>query len=439
MANIDIVIGSAFGDEGKGLVTDYLSSRVEGRGCVVRFNGGAQAGHTVHTADGKWHVFSHFGSGTFAGLPTYLSAFFVCNPIVFLREMQELAAVQVKPKVFADPACPVTTPYDIMINQIIEKERRDKRHGSVGVGFGETLERQSRKKYALCLRDLQNPDLLRARLDSIRQQWGSKRLAALGVKEPGEEWRERFASEDIRERFMEDVERFLDGVTLAPLTCLNAYDHLVFEGAQGLLLDQERGWFPYVTRSHTGVRNALHLARRLGVRTLDVHYLTRAYTTRHGEGPLPHALSEPPYENVVDPTNKPNPYQGALRFAWFDLDLFRNTVLRDMGDAKGFRLRPHLGMTCLDQVDDKAGYMSDGVLLRTEPEKLARLAAQAIGANTLLAGYGSTRATVRRSLVVKRKNNPFEAFDVVKNDDVALETHKALLDEGGELLIHAFA
>ena len=83
-----IVIGANFGDEGKGLVTDYLCS--QGAGVVVRFNGGAQAGHTVVTPEGERHVFRHFGSGTFLGVPTFLSQFFVCNPILFFEERKQL-------------------------------------------------------------------------------------------------------------------------------------------------------------------------------------------------------------------------------------------------------------------------------------------------------------------------------------------------------------
>jgi len=439
MCKVEIVIGSGYGDEGKGLITDYLSSCIEENGCVVRFNGGAQAGHTVQTMVGQSHVFSHFGSGSLAGLPTYLSAFFVCNPIIFFREMEELAPWGLQPRVYADPACPVTTPYDIMINQLVEQDRGNKRHGSVGVGFGETLERQGHEDYALCLRDLIDIDVLKVKLDAIRYHWVYKRLAALGVRKISKIWRERFASDAIRERFIEDTQRFLERLTLAPLTHLNAYDHLVFEGAQGLLLDQERGCFPYVTRSFTGVKNALHLLRKLGLQDINIYYLTRAYTTRHGAGPLLHALSAQPYKKIVDLTNKPNHYQGSLRFAWFDLDLFQQTVLEDLSDSTGFHVRTHLAMTCLDQVDDKARFICDGILHQTEPEKLAQLTAHSIGAHTILTSYGPTRSDVRQGLAVAAFTNPVKTFDVVKNDGIAIKSNKFSLDKGGKLLIDAFA
>ena len=118
-------------------------------GIVVRFNGGAQAGHTVVTPEGRRHVFSHIGSGTFAGAATFLSRFFVSHPLLFLKEWEVLAAQGVRPVVYVDPDSPVTTPYDMMINQIIEQEQGAARHGSCGLGFGETLERNLISDYAL--------------------------------------------------------------------------------------------------------------------------------------------------------------------------------------------------------------------------------------------------------------------------------------------------
>ena len=85
---ISVVIGANYGDEGKGLATDYLASQGT-KSLVVRFNGGAQAGHTVVTPDGCRHVFHHFGSGVFAEADTFLSKFFIVNPILFRTEFEE--------------------------------------------------------------------------------------------------------------------------------------------------------------------------------------------------------------------------------------------------------------------------------------------------------------------------------------------------------------
>ena len=102
------VIGANYGDEGKGLITDYLCRQVENP-LVIRFNGGAQAGHTVESPEGVRHIFSHFGSGTLAGAPTYLSKHFVVNPILFNREYDVLVEKGIVPKVYVHPDCLVTT------------------------------------------------------------------------------------------------------------------------------------------------------------------------------------------------------------------------------------------------------------------------------------------------------------------------------------------
>src|ERR1035438_469283 len=136
-----VVIGAGLGDEGKGATVNALASSDS---IIVRYNGGSQSGHTV-IHDGIRHVFSHFGSGTLKGAATHLSRFFVCNPSAFLVEYNILSGHGIRPVVTVSPQCPVTTIYDVVLNRIIETHRGSERHGSVGVGFGETLERCQRK------------------------------------------------------------------------------------------------------------------------------------------------------------------------------------------------------------------------------------------------------------------------------------------------------
>lgn len=205
-----VVIGANFGDEGKGLITDFLASQTGEETLVVRHNGGAQAGHTVTTPDGKRHVFRHFGSGTLAGAQTFLSRFYVCNPILFFKELALLEDLGIQPRVYIAADSPITTPYDMMINQIIEEFRGDGRHGSCGVGFGETVERTENADYAVYFGDLENTDLLRKKLKSIQTAWTPERLKTLGVESLSEEWEQRLNSEDIFERYLEEVGNFLN-------------------------------------------------------------------------------------------------------------------------------------------------------------------------------------------------------------------------------------
>lgn len=108
MKDIKIVIGGNMGDEGKGLMADYFSQKPNS--IVVCSNGGAQRGHTVVTSTGIRHVFHHFGSGTFNGASTYLSEDFICNPIIFRQEYNELKHLGYYPKIYINQNCMVTTP-----------------------------------------------------------------------------------------------------------------------------------------------------------------------------------------------------------------------------------------------------------------------------------------------------------------------------------------
>jgi adenylosuccinate synthase len=176
-----VVIGANFGDEGKGVLTDYFAAQAPATSLIVRFNGGAQAGHTVVTPEGQRHVFGHIGAGSLCGAATFLSHYFVCNSLLFLREYEALGRLGLTPTVWVDPRAPVTTPYDILINQLLENARGAARHGSCGVGFGETWERTLSTDFALTVADLTDRSRLLRRLMAIRRDYVPQRLARLGL------------------------------------------------------------------------------------------------------------------------------------------------------------------------------------------------------------------------------------------------------------------
>lgn len=392
-----VVIGANFGDEGKGLVTDYFAAQMQGDGLVVRYNGGAQAGHTVVTPDGLRHVYSHMGSGTSAGVATFLSAFFVCNPILFLREQRVLQQAGLTPRVLVDPASPVTTPYDMLINQIAEASRGNARHGSCGVGFGETLERDQHEAFRLRVADLAGRTQLADKLRRIRDAYLPQRLAQLRLHAVPSREAEIIASASLLENYCDDAEAFLNSIQIHDSTCLRHASHIVFEGAQGLLLDQARGYFPHVTRSHTGLRNVLQLAAEAGITHLDTTYVTRAYLTRHGAGPLPGETAGPPYADIVDPTNVPNAFQGSLRFGWLDVDLLARSIAVDLADAacSSVAVTPALAMTCLDQIGDTARFVMDGCLHDDVAESLPARVAGRLAMAQWYASHGPDRRAVR--------------------------------------------
>lgn len=352
------VIGAAYGDEGKGLMTDRLVSET-GASVVVRTNGGAQAGHTVTTPDGKRHVFSHIGSGAFAGAATHLSRFFVVHPMFFLGERERVASLGGETQVSADPRAIVTTPYDILINQIMEDKRGLARHGSCGMGFGETIERNLSPSVALSVADLRGSRLgMVSKLERIRREWVPTRLRQVGVEDVPETFSNVLKDDGVLRRFLDDCEDFVSLTLLKDDADIE--DGAVFEGAQGLLLDQDYGVFPHVTRSNTGLANMVQVSREAGIDTIAVRYATRAYTTRHGAGPLAHEGDDMGYASIVDHTNVHNDWQGTIRAAPLDLDILNSAIRYDLANSNGISIEPELAVSCLDQVAQGVSVYVDG-------------------------------------------------------------------------------
>lgn len=390
------VIGAGYGDEGKGLFTDALVDRQQRTGVrpwVIRANGGAQAGHTVVCPDGRRHVFHHVGSGAFLNAPTFLSSFFVGHPMLLGRELDDLAALGVNPTLAIDPRAPIALPYDVLLNQAAERARGGGRHGSCGIGFGEAMERHGQAGFAVTAGDLVDRNALRERLDAVRRAHVPTRRRALGLSDDAlGPWLDDDA---VVERFLDDTDRFLSRVALCDAEALTP-EAVVFEGAQGLLLDQDRGAFPHVTRSNTGLKNVLSVARRLGVARVEVLYATRAYRTRHGAGPMAHALTQPPTERVVDTTNVPNAHQGTLRFGWLDADELREAVNADRSDAHGcgVAVDARLAVSCLDQMNASVPVVTGNVLREVPRSDLEPWLARHVGMAPGVESWGPTRATV---------------------------------------------
>jgi adenylosuccinate synthase len=346
MKRTKVVIGSVFGDEGKGLMTDYHASQ-NPDAIVVRFNGGAQAGHTVVTPGGTRHVFSHFGSGSICGLPTYLSSDFIVNPILWMEEFGKLEDIGASRSLYVNPKAVVTTPFDMLINQFAEVSRGANNHGSVGVGINETVVRSEIPEFRIEAGDLLDPENLGSKLADIVTDYIPMRLAALGV-ELSYEQSSMLRQTSIIFSYARIVDAFNSFTRLSDDGILRdrAYETVIFEGAQGLLLDQNHAFFPHVTRSSTGLTNVQRIAADVGIDTLEVDYMMRAYMTRHGAGPFP---SYDPEMRFEDDTNVPHPWQGSMRFGALDLDLIVPAIVADMSSKVA--VKPRIVMTHVDQAE----------------------------------------------------------------------------------------
>lgn len=315
------VVGAGFGDEGKGLFTSYLCSQVKDP-VVVRFNGGHQAGHTV-VVDNHRHVFTNFGSGTLQGAPTYWSQFCTVDPGGIVTEHEYLK--QFNPRLIVHPLCPVVTPYDIKFNRQAEEVSRK---GSVGLGFGATIQRQE-AYFKLYVQDLYYPKVFHHKLWQVHNYYGEMKLS----------------HEDLG-RFFEDVEQMKKIIELQNEEFFRGIEHrLVFEGAQGIMLDMDYGFFPNVTRSNTTSKNAISLVPEIK----DIYYITRCYQTRHGVGFMSNEDKKVTLKNNENETNKSHPWQGEFRIGELDIEQLKYALMCDANHS-GNRNK-NLVITCCDQLE----------------------------------------------------------------------------------------
>jgi adenylosuccinate synthase len=312
MTGHTIVVDLGYGDAGKGTVVDWLCATRPVH-AVIRYNGGAQAGHNVVTADRRHHTFSQFGAGTLQGVRTHLSRFTIVDPLAMVAEADHLASLGV-----ADPWSMVTidrdaliaTPYHRAANQVRERARGGDRHGSCGMGIGETA------AYAL-----DHPDTA-PRAGDLGTPGLGRKLAAL---------RDTLAA-GLGPMDTPPIEACLDAYAAfadrAAIVDTGYGDALldqgpcVFEGAQGVLLDEWRGFHPYTTWSTTTPDNARTLLAGHAAETIGV---VRTYTTRHGAGPL--VTASPSLTRALpDAYNVDGPWQGGFRVGHFDAVAHRYAI-----------------------------------------------------------------------------------------------------------------
>lgn len=346
MARHHVVFGLGFGDEGKGTIVDYLAIR-ERPQFVVRFNGGSQAAHNVVLLDGTHHTFAQYGSGAFAGARTFLSRFMIVNPITMLREREELARKGGETGAFVDARALVTTPYHVGLNQLREAILR---HGSCGMGVGETV-RWSLEGVALRVGDIttSNGTDLTDRLSEIRDRFydvgaslAQQALMKLDAPTVAKAMTKLASPPAL---VAEQFRRWAFTVAATPPGWLaqqiGMEARCVFEGAQGVLLDETHGWAPHQTWSTCTPKNALELLGEAGVLRDDIEVtgVLRAYHTRHGAGPFPTEATLPQAEFH----NGDHPWAGGFRWGHFDGRLARY-ALEVSGRVDG------LAITHLDRV-----------------------------------------------------------------------------------------
>jgi len=322
--NSYIATGLGWGDEGKGSVIDALC-RYSDIDYVVRYNGGSQAAHNVCLPDGRHHTFAQFGSGSFVpGVATILSHHMMVNPLSFMVEREVLHSKGIAmstpapdPRVYVDRRALVTTPYHMQLNRAREAARGVARHGTTGMGISETvLDSLARPNDVLCCGDLN--DDFRAKLEATRDYlYGD--MERLGATD-------QFQRIDI-DYVIDQYKHFRHMVSIVTTddikVLLQTAKGVAFEGAQGILLDQDYGFHPHTTWSTTTAHNAHGLVHDYELEEPCKLGITRTYHTRHGEGPFP---TENFLCDMPEPHNGDDSFPGQFRTGYLDMSLLRYAI-----------------------------------------------------------------------------------------------------------------
>ena len=351
-----IVADLGFGDAGKGSMVDFLTRQSRAH-TIVRYNGGAQAAHNVITPDGKHHTFAQFGSGTFVtGVKNHLSRFMMVNPLNMFKEerhLQSLGVYDAFNRTTIEDRTLVITPFHQAVNRLKEMARDSNRHGSCGMGIGETKSDYLLfKDEVLFMGDLLDKNVIAKKMRFLRDlQLEKIRDLNSELPESDDVARELLVlndpdiiplCEDLYSHFTSKV-RIVDEGYLGQI--LKDRGTVIFEGAQGVLLDEKYGFYPYNTWSDTTFDNAEKLLlepdydgqkTRLGI--------LRAYATRHGVGPF--VTEDQNLTSLIpDMHNGLGDWQGKWRVGYFDLIATRY-ALGVVGQVDA------LALTCFDRLKD---------------------------------------------------------------------------------------
>ena len=361
-----VVCDLGFGDMVKGATVDAVCHKYD-KNMVVRFNSGPNAMHNVVTDEGIHHTFSQFGSGTFAGAGTYLSEFVLVEPLALDVEAEILKSKGVLnpyKKHFIHENCPLITPFHIIANRLNSEGGT-----TVGMGIGVTVQDMLDRPISyLRIKDLYSDklvDLLYATRSYVVNKYHSDKSV--------------FAYDLDLEELSAKYKNILTKLNIIDNFDYSAYK-LVFEGAQGALLDQDLGFGApnYVTWSKTTKHNALTLLKNAGIAEPPVIIgCTRSYATRHGKGLFP---TESADINFPEPHNQPDGYQGAFRQGYLDIDSLKYAVAINEGID-------YLSVSHLDCPQVKVNF--NGELRNLTQNEVLKLLAAELDAEILITARGA--------------------------------------------------
>jgi len=350
MANIT-VIGSQWGDEGKGKIVDWLAAKAD---VVVRFQGGHNAGHTL-VIDGKTYKLHLLPSGVVRGKLSIIGNGVVVDPWALLSEVDRLKeqGVAITPdNLMVSESAPLILPVNSALDKALEEARGSSKIGTTGRGIGPAYEDQVGRR-ALRMCDLAHPESLRRKIEKLAFYYNAL-YKGLGA--------DSFNVDELTEKLTAVAPRILPHV--APVwraldKAKSAGKTVLFEGAQGVMLDVDHGTYPFVTSSNTIAAQA---ANGSGVGPDQLGFvlgITKAYSTRVGSGPFPTELFDAVGDELTERGHEFGTTTGRRRrCGWFDAVQVRQSV--KICGIKGLALMKLDVMDTLDEIKICTGYTADG-------------------------------------------------------------------------------
>jgi len=315
-----VVLGTQWGDEGKGKIVDLLTEEVS---AVVRFQGGHNAGHTL-VIEGKTTVLHLIPSGILREkVLCLIGNGVVLSPEALLTEMAglEKAGVSLSGRLKLSPACPLILPYHVALDQARELKRGNAKIGTTGRGIGPAYEDKVARR-GLRLADMMDAERLHKKLTEVMEYHNFALVNYYGV--------DAINVEEVYAQCLEMAEQLrpmLADVTALVHEMRERGESIMFEGAQGALLDIDHGTYPYVTSSNT---TAGGVATGSGFGPMYLDYIlgiTKAYTTRVGGGPFPTELNCAVGQGLAERGHEFGATTGrARRCGWFDAVLLKRAI-----------------------------------------------------------------------------------------------------------------
>ncbi|MGY8985435.1 MAG: adenylosuccinate synthase [Sphingomonadales bacterium] len=358
MANV-VVVGSQWGDEGKGKIVDWLSERAD---IVVRFQGGHNAGHTL-VVDGKVYKLSLLPSGIVrGGKKSIIGNGVVLDPWALISEMEKVKkqGIDINPDNFEiAPNCTLILPIHSELDAIREDAKTGVKIGTTRRGIGPAYEdKVGRRALRVC--DLMDDKTIESRVKALLDHHDALRLGLGHAR----------VNKDVLIKKIKEIALKILPFQGLPWRTLEAArkngTKVLFEGAQGIMLDVDHGTYPFVTSSHT-VAGQAAAGSGIGPSSLDyVLGITKAYTTRVGEGPFPTELFDVIGQQIGERGREFGTVTGrSRRCGWFDAVMVRQAMT--IGGINGIALTKLDVLDGLEEIKVCVGYTLNGETLNYFP------------------------------------------------------------------------